>query len=52
MEDYKKMYMLMFNRVTDALNALNNFNYGQAADILRTAQSDAEELYIDGSGDI
>ena len=45
---YKKMYLLLFNRITDALEALKKSNYSQAEEILRSAQTDAENLYIEG----
>ena len=48
---YKKMYLLLFNRMTDALKALENCDYGQAAKILRTAQTEAEALYISSDED-
>ena len=35
---YKKMYLSLFNSITDSLNALESLNFGQAADILRQAQ--------------
>ena len=49
MEIYKKMYYRLFNGVTDALSALAQQNFGAAADILRQAQIDSEELFLDGS---
>ena len=45
--DYKKMYLSLFNSITDSLYALESLNFGQAADILRQAQSDCEELYVE-----
>ncbi len=30
---YKKMYLSLFNSITDSLNALESLNFGQAADI-------------------
>ena len=48
MVNYKKMYFLLFNKITDALAALRKFNYGEAVGILQTAQIEAEEMYIDG----
>lgn len=44
---YKKMYLLLFNRITDALKALKNCDYDRAAGILREAQIEAEEVYKD-----
>jgi len=46
MPDYQKLYALLFNAATDALRALDEQNVGQAKDILRRAQIDAEELYL------
>ena len=47
MENGEKMYLYLFNRITDALVAVEKQNYGEAADILKTAQAKAEEMYID-----
>ena len=46
MEDYRTMYLHLFNRVSDAVNALEAMNYGQAKDLLMRAQQEAEELYL------
>lgn len=46
MPDYQKLYALMFNAATDALAALGHMDFGQARDILREAQREAEELYL------
>ena len=46
MELYQKMYTTVFNGVTDALEALEQWNIGQAKALLRQAQIDAEALYI------
>ena len=43
---YKEMYLTLFNAITKALRALEQHNYGEAADILRTAQRQTEERYI------
>ena len=43
-DDYKKMYLHLFNAVTDALKLLPEDN--RAAQLLRTAQMVCEELYI------
>ena len=45
MPDYRKMYLHLFNAVTDALQLMDKGS--KAADILRTAQCDCEEIYID-----
>ena len=44
----QKMYLHLFNKVTDALTAMEKCNYGEAADLLRDAQAEAEEIYLDG----
>lgn len=44
---YKKMYYRLFNSITDALTALEQQNFGAAAEILRQAQIDSEEIYLD-----
>lgn len=46
MPDYKTMYLQLFNRVSDAVNALEAMNYGQAKKLLIRAQQEAEELYL------
>ena len=46
-EVYQKMYLGLFNAVTRALDAMDDFNYGTARDILRNAQIQAEETYIE-----
>ena len=46
MEEYKKMYLLLFNAITDALEQMEQQNYGTAKDLLITAQQKAEEIYI------
>lgn len=43
---YQKMYTLLFNRVTDTLNAIENENWGTAKEILISAQLATESLYI------
>ena len=47
MEIYKKMYYHLFNSITDALTALERQNFGAAAESLRQAQIDSEEIYLD-----
>ena len=48
MPDYQKMYLLLFNAITDALKEIEKQNYGEAAALLRKAQINAEETYMDG----
>lgn len=47
MPDYQKLYTLLFNAVTDALEAMEQQNFGTAKDLLICAQQQAEEQYID-----
>ena len=46
MENYQKMYSLLFNAITDALAQIESQNYGDAKDMLISAQQKAEEMYI------
>lgn len=46
MVDYQKLYHLLFNAMTDTLDALEEQNFGQAKTLLRQAQLDAEEVYL------
>ncbi len=46
MPDYEKMYHLLFNAITDALEQLEQQNFGSAKDLLIAAQQQAEEIYI------
>lgn len=48
---WKRMYLLLFNRVTDALEALGRGERDKAATILIRAQQDCEALYLDGGDD-
>lgn len=45
---YEKLYHLLFNAITDALNHMENKNYGLAETCLKEAQQDAEAVYMDG----
>ena len=47
MEIYKKMYYRLFNGVTDALEAMEQQNFGTAAQLLRDTQSECEEMFLD-----
>ena len=42
------MYLLLFSRITDAIEALERGGAAQARSILTLAQQDAEELYLEG----
>ena len=46
MEDYAKLYHLLFNAITDALEQMNAQNFGSAKETLVSAQQKAEEMYI------
>ena len=45
---YQKLYTLMFNAATDALEELDELNIGQAKMLLKQAQIRVEELYLEG----
>ena len=47
--DYEKLYHLLFNAITDALEQLDAQNYGEAKETLIYAQQKAEEIYIDSA---
>ena len=44
--NYEKMYHLLFNAITDALEQMEQQNYGTAKETLIAAQQQAEEIYI------
>ena len=46
MPDYEKMYHLLFNAITDALEQIEQQNFGSAMDLLIAAQQEAEEIYM------
>lgn len=48
---YKKMYLLLFNAITDALRLLETGNVWELKKVLMNAQSEAEEIYISWDGD-
>lgn len=43
---YQKLYMLLFNAVTDSLEAMAAQNIGQARELLIAAQQRYEEIYM------
>ena len=45
-DEYKKPYLTLFNGVTDALGALEAENYGEAKELLKLSQREAEEAFI------
>ena len=46
MADYDKMYSLLFNAITDALEQIEQQNFGSAKDLLIAAQQKTEEIYL------
>lgn len=46
MANYDKMYSLLFNAITDALEQIEQQNFGSAKELLISAQQQAEEIYI------
>lgn len=47
MANYEKLYHLLFNAVTDALEQMEARNYGETEETLRAAQEEAEERYME-----
>ena len=46
MSIYKKIYLNLFNAVTDAIRALDSNDYDKARQILVDAQRECEDAYI------
>lgn len=49
MSEYRKPYLILWAGITDARKELDNRNYGLADQLLKQAQQNAEEAYIDYS---
>ncbi len=47
MVNYEKMYLVLFNGITDAIRDMEQQNFGFARFTLVESQKRAEELYID-----
>lgn len=47
MTDYQHLYARLFNALTDALEAMENQDFGTARSILVRAQQETEEIYMD-----
>ena len=47
--NYEKMYHLLFNAITDALEQMQKQNLGSAKDLLTTAQQKTEEIYMESA---
>lgn len=45
--DYQRLYTLLFNSITDAIEALQAQNFGAAQEILVKAQQQAEDIYLE-----
>ena len=45
---YKKMYLHLFNRVTDAQEALRRGDTEKAEEFLKKAQQETEAMYMEG----
>lgn len=46
MVNYEKMYYYLFNAVTDAIEKMEELDFGTAKQKLITAQQETEEMYI------
>ncbi|MBS1402056.1 MAG: hypothetical protein HPZ79_03620 [Oscillospiraceae bacterium] len=49
MQNFKKMYLCLFNAITGALRAIEKQDFARAQAILMQAQQRTEELYLDES---
>ena len=47
--NYEKMYHLLFDAITDALEQMEKQNLGSAKDLLTTAQQKTEEIYMESA---
>ena len=47
MIDYKKLYYILFNSITDAINEMEALNIDNAFIILKKAQTDSESAFIE-----
>lgn len=45
-DNYKELYLFLFNRVTDALESLEAGRPGDARRLLEAAQRETEERYV------
>lgn len=45
---YQEMYFALFQAITNALEEIERRNYGRAEELLRRAQIEAEERYLQG----
>lgn len=47
MADFHKMYMVLFNSITDALKLMDDNDFSTATEVLKDAQIKTEDMYID-----
>lgn len=47
MKKYKKLYLYLFNKVTDAIRLLEQKQCREAKDVLIAAQRECEDIYIE-----
>ena len=52
MDEYKVPYLILFNRVTDVLEALETSDMADIREMLIRAQQEAEEAFIAAEGDV
>lgn len=46
MPDYKELYFKLFSAAADAVEAIENMNFGQAKAVLIAVQQTAEEAHL------
>lgn len=51
MNEFQKSYCILFNACTDALQALEERNYGLARQLLMEGQQAAEGAFLEEQGD-
>ena len=47
MPDYQKLYTMLFNSMTDAVNAIEKDDIESAKRIMMNAQQKAEDMYVE-----
>lgn len=47
MTDYQKLYITLFNAITDALRKIDELEVAKAKQLLMQAQQKTEEMYMD-----
>jgi hypothetical protein len=52
MMDYEKLYRILFNGITDALDVFEREGYQCAKEVLVKAQQAAEDYYIESGEDV